>query len=109
MTFTVAREPEKSLLSTRIASRDALVEIVCRDTGQSRDDTRCRPWPGAGADQAAQGVGGEADVGRAALGRRPDHHDDLAPRLVAEAAGELAERPAGDLLMELGELPAHRR
>ena len=96
-------------LAPRLPPRDALVEVVGRDAGERRDDAGRGPRPGAGADQAAQGVGGEADVGRPALGRRADHDDDLAAGLVAEPAGELAEGAARDLLVELGELAADRR
>ena len=94
--------------NARFAPRDPLVEIVRGDAGERRDDAGRGPRPGAGPDQAAQGVGGEADVGRAALGGRADHDHDLAAGLVPEAPGELAERAAGDLLVELGELAADR-
>ena len=60
----------------------------------------------AGPDQPAERVGGEADVGRTALGSGADHDHDLAAGLVPEPAGELAEGAARDLLMEFGELAA---
>ena len=63
--------------------------------------------PGARLDQVAQGVDREADVFVVlGGGGGADDEDDLAFDVAAEAARQLAEGAAGDLLVHLGQLAA---
>src|SRR3954463_5911679 len=93
-----------SRLPSRLAPGQRFVEIVCPRPGEGGDDRGSRAGAGAGLDEVAEGVDGEADV-LAVLGGGGggDDEDDLAFDVAAEAAGELAEGAAGDLLVVLGQ------
>src|SRR5436309_3058394 len=98
------------VLRPGLASCQLAVELVRADAGEGGDDAGRRARPGAGGNEAAERVDREGEVG-AGLGPlcRRDDDDDLAAGLVAEATGELAERAAGDLLVDLRQLAADGR
>src|SRR3954451_20258307 len=94
----------------RLAPGQRFVEIIRPRPGEGRGHRGRRSGAGAGLDEVAEGVDGEADV-LAVLGGGGggDDEDDLAFDVAAEAAGELAEGAAGDLLVDLGQLAADGR
>src|SRR4051794_11437924 len=96
-----------SRLPSRLAPGQRFVEVVRSRPRERCDDRGGGAGAGAGLDEVAEGVDGEADV-LAVLGGGGggDDEDDLAFDVAAEAAGELAEGAAGDLLVDLGQLAA---
>src|SRR5581483_5661338 len=86
------------------------VEVVGSRAGERGDDRGRSPRARPRLHQPAQRVDREGEVGGGpgAGRRRGDDDHDLAPHLVAEAARELGQGAAGDLLVELGELAADR-
>src|SRR5436190_4183586 len=97
-------------LLARVPARELAVELVRARPGERRHDAGRRPRPRPRLNQAAQGVDGEGDVGavRHRL-RGGDDDDDLAADLVAKPPGELTQRSAGDLLVQLRQLAADGR
>src|SRR5262249_29442156 len=83
------------------------VELVGRDAGQSGDDARRLPGPGARLDQPAQRL---ARLRARARSRRgcADHEHYLSARLILLVVGcELAGSTAADVLVQLGQLAAY--
>src|SRR3954463_15697706 len=90
-------------LLARIAAGEAPIEVVWARARQGSHDRGGRARAGTGLHQASQGVDREAQIRSlsAVRARRPDYQHDLSLHVLAEAAGELAQRGAGDLLVEL--------
>src|SRR6188472_3083730 len=104
--LNLAAAPPSSL-PPRLAPRQRFVEIVRPRPGERRDHARGRPWPSTRLNEMSQGVDREADVFVVlGGGGGADDEDDLAFDVAAEAAGELGEAAAGDLLVDLGQLAA---
>src|SRR3954469_9889377 len=94
-------------LPPRLAAGQRFVEVVGARAGESGDDGGGGAGAGAGLDEGAEGIDGEADIFVVlGGGRGGDDEDDLAFDIAAEAAGQLAEGAAGDLLVDPGQLAA---
>src|SRR5215207_187804 len=105
-----ARRRQCRLLA-RIATREGTVEVVGTRAGERAHYGRRGTRPRAGLHESPQSVHGEGEVGalRARRARRGDDQHDLTLHVFTKAPGELAQRGAGHLLVELRQLPADGR